>query len=1528
MGYFEDINNLITERLEYYKSNTKEIARDYTIEKSTKEEYDGRQLLEMLQNVDDTGSSKVKILWDKKSKKLAISNYGEAFSVSGIESLMRSHSSPKTKEDFIGNKGLGFRSLLSWAKRIDIYANDCKISFSEEIAGLYFEQELQLSDNDRAVVKEQCKINDNTVSFPVLAIPQLITHKRQDDFQTVVEIHYITEVEDKIESIFGQISEELLLFLNHIEEIELIIDDIVTNFKSDKQSFNDWTQITINGKVWRVFSKEGTIPLKTKDDNNKPLKKYLLKVALQNDLSDTYQKLFNFFPTKISVSLPCIIHGTFELSASRDYINPLSDGNKHIFKELSIFLGQCALLIAKEDVSWKAFKLLKPINESSDSSLVMQLYSDLYEIRKTVKIIPTVNNSYTDFESAKYYNDDFNLFFKENFPNTLPLLILPIDNSGITYFRTQHYEDTIFVEKLDALSKTSLNIEQRAELIYQLTKSGRNRNKEERFSLLVNNKLIKEVIPKDTVAFTPMVQSESKFSIPKTVKIDFIDNELNDLLEIKFAKQFDPKNQKPRELQNAIKEIVNIQPYDSNSIIIRIVNAINKDLNQAKSTIEKLDLIKEMLSSLFENFKHLKTQLNKLDLDISLINKRNEVVISSKLFLGKTYPDGETVEWLYEDIYTKNNFLLELEQWGLKNENPDEVERFFLWLGVNKYAKIGYKRLDNNLSETPYFNYIFTVNSSIKDSNFNVNRINNDTYELCVENMEAVLQMSETKKLLLIFKDEKIRNKIEELETKIFWRFAQSPYTVNSSISYIKYQFLKENIFTSYVLEDGNDILQKIINGNINIDFPKLQHFGFSMHEISTILLKLGAKQTVESLAPSILYNAIKRISEDITVENTRGVQGVYKKIVDALDSQDSQIENVPNDLKLFATQNGKTVLKLASDIFYSNNSMLPTKIERTIPFLDFPKRGGQDKVSKYLGVQIVDASKIILNDVKDADFLNKDFQKLFENLKVSLLLYRLYSKNLKKEILTKEAVKQNVSYLKNCTIRLVDSCSYSYLNEKQIPLEDFEFIIFEDVFYIKVPALDHFKDLINASKFSDSFAEIMSIQFNVTELKNDFRFLIRNDLKDTFHLITQDFDDEKINKVKNYFGIPVIEQEFWKKIYLLKDLDFPIDITQQKDLVSAINNDLQIELPSEYYKFNFEECSNVETYKVLVYLNNRLGVSLEIIYSQGIATYHYERLRNLRQSKELKVKNLIWEYLNKHSEEQINFLKYLDDFKLVYPSVYFEDQDKFKLKLDYDEVLKKFIERVLPIEMNNQFDKDKLIINLYIEFDNIYDFEFDDLESETQSLFYFEGNEDKIKTYLELNFPNDTVPPSTQKTDKEGGGEEDLLLIVDSSLSKIINSKNKGKSTFSGKGKKRLTYSKSIDDLKNISGKLAEKRVFDAYKKQYGKDKVKWVSRYSNTPDRNDNLQYDVTYEDENQIWKEVEVKSLSNTNSFTLTQLEKEHGIKYNSIYEFALVNDKKIYKIVSPFTFATGDTFEFNESFTAEAKDYQLYFKLNTK
>ena len=93
----------------------------YNGEKETYKGYNGRQLLELIQNCDDEGSDRILLELNQSSCEISISNTGKPFSEEGYRSLTISNLSAKTsKRKFIGNKGLGFRSVVNWSKEISI----------------------------------------------------------------------------------------------------------------------------------------------------------------------------------------------------------------------------------------------------------------------------------------------------------------------------------------------------------------------------------------------------------------------------------------------------------------------------------------------------------------------------------------------------------------------------------------------------------------------------------------------------------------------------------------------------------------------------------------------------------------------------------------------------------------------------------------------------------------------------------------------------------------------------------------------------------------------------------------------------------------------------------------------------------------------------------------------------------------------------------------------------------------------------------------------------------------------------------------------------------------------------------------------------------------------------------------------------------------------------------------------------------------------------------------------------------------
>ena len=126
------INSDLQSELEKACSEEYELRRDYN----------GRQILELLQNVDDACDEKAKqkevvVIFSFKNNILEVGNTGTTFSDESIERLCLGRASEKSSKN-IGNKGTGFRSLLNDAEWIEIHSKTRGLKFSEEFTQRLF----------------------------------------------------------------------------------------------------------------------------------------------------------------------------------------------------------------------------------------------------------------------------------------------------------------------------------------------------------------------------------------------------------------------------------------------------------------------------------------------------------------------------------------------------------------------------------------------------------------------------------------------------------------------------------------------------------------------------------------------------------------------------------------------------------------------------------------------------------------------------------------------------------------------------------------------------------------------------------------------------------------------------------------------------------------------------------------------------------------------------------------------------------------------------------------------------------------------------------------------------------------------------------------------------------------------------------------------------------------------------------------------------------------------------------------------
>jgi hypothetical protein len=190
----------------------------------TRNNYVGREVLEMIQNADDQESSYIAVYVNTKKCEISFVNGGKPFRYAGFEAVMVGGTSPKANDlSSIGNKGLGFRSILNWGDSIEIFSRKTHCSFSLETAKKKW-NELKKSLTKLAVddvlrfarnqsISEECPISVFTVPDyePFDNFPE--EYRGLDDIATIIKIRYNINNQQSIIDQITSLPANTLIFL-------------------------------------------------------------------------------------------------------------------------------------------------------------------------------------------------------------------------------------------------------------------------------------------------------------------------------------------------------------------------------------------------------------------------------------------------------------------------------------------------------------------------------------------------------------------------------------------------------------------------------------------------------------------------------------------------------------------------------------------------------------------------------------------------------------------------------------------------------------------------------------------------------------------------------------------------------------------------------------------------------------------------------------------------------------------------------------------------------------------------------------------------------------------------------------------------------------------------------------------------------------------------------------------------------------------------------------------------------------------
>ncbi len=1475
------IENLLKVRYEGLQKDPKIITSEFNNTEQTKDSYNGRIILEMLQNADDARANSLKIEINYKDKLLIFSNDGDKpFSKAGFDSLLHANLSSKSNEKYnIGQKGLGIRSLLNLSKNIKIFSNGIYWSYSEEYRKdfIYKMEKLDRDNGENRFLEWKEGTPNYLEQIPLFLVPRYDVCDKNEKYTTKIELENLSEESlTQIENEIKKLKANVLLFLKNIKCIYINKNGDYLNFEIEKKEHNISIlhESNSNGESkkseWIIY-KNSEI-----DFNGKEKLEIGVAYPIDGNLPQEERRIYSYLPTGIYLDLPLIIHARFSLSADRNNLNNDSEGrNKYLIEELVKLISQAAIYRAKSnrECDWKPYEMLALNDKKKDNPILEELgfYRKLEKYLRTSKIYPCLDNTYRTEGEFVNYGNDLSIFLKEkNLGNFYPEQIKPYP-SNIDISSWEEPEYRIFMEKINRIAYKIDKASVISELIYILIK-GNNIPKFSNYDCVYE--ILKDyngriITPTDCMKiFTSKSESGAPIEIPSYAEsyIKFIDPEINRcLIEQFLIKERNPNRLLSLELRKLFGKFV--FEYDRSNIPENLISIAVKQIESESDFSCKTKILGEMYDYLYKNCRESLSEISSLRTQwpaIPAMSKANTIVDNiDELFIPEEYPIASYEGRIFGNSRGAEKYFKLPDRCDLINEDKKVIGSFLSDLGANVYVKLIKEKKDSEITYEEYGKFLkneLKLDERLKVSNKGLSNI---------YNISEILELDPDKFLLLCLKSNKISELLDNNSKDCIFlmgpKMGHRGWVTDSHSSYLKFLLCKNGPFHDYIL---NPVYNKFNNINLNEEI-----LNENSNRVKEILLKLGAVNDISDLS----MERIKEIIIDLPKSSPDGknVQHIYFEAVKAFIKTGKENANTLSDidgLRLFT----KSKEYVDRKCIYLGRGTIPKSLEKQKYILDFPSRG----LSKENVLSFFDISELNKNEIEiignTSSFSDVSFANKIEELKPFMLAFRLKGQDL--AVTTKE---NSVNNIKNFNLIIVDNGLKYKLGDKFFFMEEGDVI--EDsgkkIFYLSTSN----REKVSDSDLSIALYEVYNSIFNLSSDEDESvvfeKFITSHDwvsekysteLEEAYKLLEK--DDKRQN---------ILYKKLFDKIKDKEDSEF---LNTQLCNVNRSPRDLNkvVEMLNLYW-ISIEDFNELSQNKL----------SLE--------DYHRQNFGEIVMKNFSTAKKIIWYRAGKNIELQKNFKADLDRYRNLFMKLP-ENEIKSKLVIDYNSYFFSLFKQ--------EFGVDFLLPSEFIDID-IEKLYYDNREKSTG---LNENRLDYEKKSLLFFKPINLEILSDNDLDDFVGNKISCLPLEEATFKSypiIPLQRNHFR---------KLGNASYNDHKKKEEGYKAEKIALDSYKRKYPDGDVKLHS--SNAADGCDGLGYDITYIDKDRNLHYVEVKKYNISDRYIfISNNEKESALRLPR-YEIALVSDSKIYVINDLFNFSDGESFEKNSKFIAKVEKWKLY------
>ncbi|SMP89414.1 hypothetical protein SAMN06314019_10824 [Epsilonproteobacteria bacterium SCGC AD-311-C15] len=899
--YLEEKNkkqNTIKNMWTQYQKMGKELSEGIYAE-------DNHFIYELIQNAEDTISieNTHSLEFELENEGLLVFNNEMGFNEEQIKAICSFGQSTKAiekNEGYIGEKGIGFKSVFKITDKPAIYSNGYRFYFNRfDESGTTTEYIIPYWIDDNILKQYPLKFQNNT--HTTLYLPFSKDQKHEN----------ITKLRDGIK----HIEPILLLFLKKLTNIKIsesgknVINTVKTSQKDEQLDVINIQNKNITEHYY-VFNKSIEVDSnldEVKDKNGRRKNVFKREIILafpdlnKNKIKE--DRIFSFLPTKLHSELEFIIQADFILQSGRENIAIDNDWNKWQFNEIEKFISYEIISALKNHTKLKLkyFNYFTR-NGNSHNSLIEKLYTNIINYLKTNNTILAENDTWQKPQNIILFEENIKIDTKY-----LKLLFgkeseqvhekFELDQYFINKFQIKKITKKEVIEKIcDYFDSKALNDFSKKEVLYFTQFLGKYLNIDSR-ALSFEKELFERV--KESLPILPKYKNEKKLYLCDTIYIsseykpNFMIESICKEKDFDFSKynflSNDYLDENNKSLENFIRKIIEEQKENKNKRTLDFFTKYPLILqNYLIGDIQKN--YSKILDYLIENQEDNKDRISKIpfilthswvfqaateNIYFSNDNDTELEVLNSELFkllTNKTeYKEFFTKVFKVKDADIINIIINEYLPWINKNEKKRDKQNDKKLLDYTKSIIENFGKLEKEEKYKIKSDLFFISSNDRKKYRKSSNIYLPQNISEIVFNADSIEKYI-TNKSIFEFLDEsynQILNTLDEEKIKEFFKYFSFEKNIkdNDVVNFIKY------VKQSLNLKQNIEALELIIKSIDNKDGIKIEEIkNFEVYSQNEKLIKIENlfSEKVNKLDIDFLHEDYKEQIGDLYFKSLR----------------------------------------------------------------------------------------------------------------------------------------------------------------------------------------------------------------------------------------------------------------------------------------------------------------------------------------------------------------------------------------------------------------------------------------------------------------------------------------------------------------------------------------------------------------------------------------------------------------------------------------------------------------------------------